>query len=547
MSSASTSFLGPRTAIHGLSRSGSTPWLLRLVAIAMGLYALLPSLAVPPVATEGFEAAVSSGVNQPLFAPSPVPFPEFSYDSRPGEFFLYHWTNTVAHADALLVGQMWSLIAYACGLAGVVLLAGRTGLARAWVAALSYFTLFDLASNMAQVSSSNTGTGFLALGAGLFTLGGVGSVVAVLVLALAVFCRLDMLILVPFALLFSVFVQASPARFLRNAVMAGVAVGVLVPLFYEAEGLWVLDVLRAHKSVALGWSLSSLRRAFHMLPIWTLLPAVLGVSAGQWRTWREQPLLALVRAFAILAPAGVITTIYLGQMDSPRFIAPAATFLAMGTAMLIEAVIGARATVRNASFAVLTGCLALTWFARQPLQIWDGYRYKYTTYLAPFEMFREKVFLHDSNDQMYSDAIEQSCAECKQVPLEILSIEWRQFNEVVRRMVLDGARLTEISHEPLVGEPAPLVYRFDLRGRPVSIYLFERPREFTLPSQAVAAAAELDRRGDLTVLVSDPELAATMLAKLPMLSMGFEALYDRWQEHLSQINLHSKQAAQPAG
>ena len=535
-------FFGPGEAGIVASRSPATPLLLKLVAIALGFYALLPSLMVPPVATEGFEAAVSSGVNQPLFAPSPVPFPDYNYDSRPGEFFFYRVTDSLVHVDALLVGQVWSLVAYASAIAGIMLLATRSGLARPWIATLGGFTLFDLASNMAQVSSSNPATGFLALGAGLFMLGGTGSVIAVPVLAVAAFCRLDVLMLVPFALFWSVLVQPSLLRFLVRCVVAGTAVGGLVVLLYASQGLSVIDVLQAHKSVALGWSFSAVRGAFHMISPWTLLPALLGVSIGQWATWRSQPVLALTRAFAIFAPAGAITLIYLGQMDTPRFISPAATFLAVGTAMLVEAATRARPTVRAASAVGLAAAVAITWFVRQPLTIWDGFRYKYATYLAPYEMYREKSFLNTMNDFMYADALEDSCAECLNRPLEVLSIEWRQFNEFNRRMVLAGARLRQVRIEPLAGTPAVQTYRFDDHGRAVSVYLFERPREFTTPVQSIAAAAELDRLGDVTVLVSDADLLAALLAGLPTSTRGFAASYDRWETHLSQFSLHLPQA-----
>ena len=171
-----------------------TPLLLKILAVITALYALLPSLGVAPVATEGFEAAVTHLINQIHFAPSAVPVFEYLYSTRPGEFLLYKFSAALIPADALAIGQVWSLVGNLAALIGVIVIARRALLARPFVAAIAYFSMFDLASSMAQVSASNLAT------AALFTLGGVaGAVSAAIVLTLAVFFRLDVLILIPFA------------------------------------------------------------------------------------------------------------------------------------------------------------------------------------------------------------------------------------------------------------------------------------------------------------------------------------------------------------
>ena len=532
------SFLGASEFVRSGRDAGATPLPVKIVAIVLGLYALLPIVGVAPVATEGFEAAVTAGVNQPFFAPSPVPFPLYSYASRPGEFLLYRLSDAIAPVDALLTGQFWSLVAWCCGLAGVVLLATRAGLSRPWTAALAYFTLFDLASSMGQVSSSNLATGLVALGAGLFIVGGVASVVAVPVLAAGAFCRLDMLALVPFALLFSALAQPSFWRFLIRAVVAGLAVGGLVLLFYAAAGLSVLQTLHEGNAVAFEPNVSPIAQAFHKFPPWTWAPPLLGVTIGQVGTWRKQPLLAFVRAVAILAPAAVMIVVYLGKLSSPRFMAPATTLLAPGTAMLIEAVIAARVRTRAASGVLLALCVVLAWFVRQPFEVWDGFRYKWATYLAPYEMFREKRFLDATNPAMVSDALELTCHECAGQDLSILSIEWRQFNEVVRWLVLDGAKLTDAGAESLADGPKARVYRFNLDGRTVSVYLFERGREWKTPAELVAAVAELQGRGRVDVLVSDVGLLKALQPALPSATTGYAAEYDHWAWHVSQLSLH---------
>ncbi len=79
-----------------------------------------------------------------------------------------------------------------------------------------------------------------------------GAVSAAIVLTLAVFFRLDVLILIPFALLCAALVESSLRAFLVRSVATGLAIGVLVFVCYALAGVSILHTLHENKGVALG-------------------------------------------------------------------------------------------------------------------------------------------------------------------------------------------------------------------------------------------------------------------------------------------------------
>ena len=155
-------------------------------------------------------------------------------------------------------------------------------------------------------------------------------------------------------------------------------------------------------------------------------------------------------------------------------------------------------------------------------------------------MYREKSFLDATNGKMFDDALELSCDACRAQDLNILSVDWRQLNEIARRLILAGARLERAGSEPLAGAPPAFQYRFDLDGRKITLILFERPHELPDPREVITVADLLSTRSRTTVVTSDPALLKALLDARPTTTSGFGARYALW-EHVSTYSAHLPQ------
>ncbi len=245
-------------------------------------------------------------------------------------------------------------------------------------------------------------------------------------------------------------------------------------------------------------------------------------------------------AAVVLGPTAVLVAIYMGKMETPRFVAPAMPLLSLGTALLIEALIAASTRVRVVALTVLVVAGLASWAARKPAHVWDGFRDHLATFMTPYEMYQEKSFLDATNGKMFDDALELSCDACRAQDLNILSIEWRQFNEITRRLILAGARVERAGSESLAGSPPAFQYRFDLDGRKITLILFERPHELPDPREVITVADFLSTRSRTTVVTSDPALRKALLDARPTTTAGFGARYVLW-EHVSTYSAHLPQ------
>lgn len=515
-------------ADHG---SGTTPLFLKLVTLMAAAYALLPSVGVTPVAVEGFEAAVTTAVNQPFWAPSEVQVPPYLYATRPGEFFLYELSMSLLPGDALLHGQVWSLVAYAAGLLGVVLMATRAGFGRVWVAALAYFLLFDVASNVAQASSSNLAMGFVALGGGLFTLRHLAAKVsAVLALAFAIFCRLDSVALVPAALSVSLLTDRSFRSAAVAIILGGLSAAGLALLFLSSAGVSLFDALGDNKGVAFQFNGYAVKNLILTLFPWTIIPPLFGVTWAQARAWRTDPLLAVARTLIVLGPMTIMSMLYMGKMETPRFLASASPFLALGTALLIEAVLRSERRVKLGAVAMLLSTLLATWALREPGMANDGFRYRWAVYLTPYERFREKQFLAKTSRPMFEDALELSCAECRDQNLIILATGWRPFNEVIRQLVLRGAKLEAVTSDGGT-------YRFSMNDRMLTVRIMNAAGPALTGDDLAYALRALRSNGRVAVVDWNKDVVRRLLRSDPSGQPGYSARYDR-HENSSAVSAH---------
>ncbi len=520
----------------------SGPVWLKLLTLGLAAYALLPSVAAPPVAIEGFEAAVTSAVNQPIFAASGSPFPPFLYATRPGEYFLYRLSTSIFGGDALLHGQLWSLVAYFAGLIGVMLMAHRGGFARPWAAALAYFSLFDVAANVAQASSSNLAMGFLALGGGLFCLrGSAGKIAGLVVVSFATFCRLDALALAPIALLVSVLAQTPTMRALTRSIAATLGVAALAWLFYAVADVSIGQAFGDRRTTTFAVTLYGIKNIILILFPWSIVPPLFGVTFGQREAWRTGPLIAAMRAFIVLAPPAITALLYLAKMDTPRYFASASPFLALGSAMLIERLIRSARRTRAIALAALITAMAATWAVRSPGMTNDGFRYRWAVYLTPYERFREKRFLAQSAPRMFEDAIENGCEQRQGQDLSIIAMTWRHFAELARRMVLVGARLEGADSHQFGQAPPGARYRFRLGGRAVNLFNLNKAAPTLGASDLAAIVDQLRSRGRVTVVGWQEDKIRGLLERHRGGRAGYSGAYERYQR-ASTFSAHFNQA-----
>lgn len=539
--------LEQESAACGRIETSRAPVALTLLAILAGLYALLPSVFAPPVSVEGFEAAVTNALNLATFGPPaavPAPHP-YLFETRPGEYALYGASTALFGGDALLHGQVWSIVAYLAGLIGTILMARSAGFARPVVAALAYFCLFDVAANVAQASSSNLAMGFLALGGGLFSLRSVtAKAAAVLVLAFAVYCRLDAAVLVPFALGVSLLNAPSVARWWLRTVLAGVAVATLAFLLYSASGVSPVQALGQNQGVVGRFSLYGIKNVALTVFPWTILPPLLGVTFGQDRAWRDARLVALLRSTIVLGPSAVIVFLYLGKLETPRFVASASPFLALGTAMLIERILRSTLRVQLMASAVVLMLAIGTWAIRSPGMTNDGFRYRWATYLTPYERFREKRFLASSAERMIDRSLQ--CDGCSNENLSVLAINWRAFPEAVRGLILRGARHVG-GAPPVPGAPKLGVgTQFRLGDRLVTVYNLDAFSSSVRPSDFPVALDALRAAGRVSVIGSSLPVIKELLRERPGGSLLQTSSYDRLEASSNHVVQFGALTARPA-
>ena len=258
---------------------------------------------------------------------------------------------------------------------------------------------------------------------------------------------------------------------------------------------------------------------------WTILPPLLGITLGQHSAWRSARLVALIRSVIVLGPLAVIVFLYLGKLETPRFVASASPFLALGTAMLIERILRAsRRTQGLAAASVLTLAIG-TWAARMPGMTNDGFRYRWATHLTPFERFREKRYLAPSAERMVARAL--TCGGRRNQNLSILAINWRAHPEVVRGLILRRAQY--VGGAPLVHRARKLgagsQYRFG--DRVVTVYNLDASPPAVRASDFSVAVDALREFGPVSVIGSSLPIIEELLREQPEGSMLQASSYDR--------------------
>lgn len=454
-----------------------------LLAVVLGIYSFLPIIGVKPVAIEGFEAAVTDGVNQVVLM-GKVGFSRYNFDNRPGEFLLYEAIQNIVPVDALWIGAACSALAYVAAIVGVALLARRLAFASVISALIAFFLMFDVTAAAAQVSSSTLAEGLFVLGCAFLTFSSpIGQLLGLMACAYAVFSRLDVFFLVPVVLMLALVRFRSIGPALQYGVLWTIGIYAIALLMYRSVGLHIISNLRGSGSGLSFFQDWAVQRILASLFPYAVPLGVAGMVLDARRHWNE-PLVLFGRTALCLGPMLVIALIYSGRADSPRFLVTAYPFLALAAAVSIDAAIlgfsrlGPLKSV--CALVVLLLAVGITWFIRKPMIIWDGFRYQWANYSTPAEILELKTYLAHSNALMEKAVFVPPSVVGGLAPTrEVLATSWRRYNDLAHAAAMQGNGLEGNDSIKLVPDrPAVGCSLYTIRNVHYRICLVDEGREY---------------------------------------------------------------------
>lgn len=484
--------------------------IIHVLFVVFLVYSILPIALFGTTASEGFEFATTNSINS-HYSSAVFDKSGYNYETRPGEFILYRLTKNFLDIDALRIGSLYSLLFYILSLISVMIISYNMKICHPIFVGISFLLLFDYTASSSQVSSSNISTSVLIFGISLLSLffrkgGAILFVAGVFISALATLFRIDLVFILPVAGLIPLCFNGITLRSITVCIFIIVASYVVSFSIYNVIGINIAEVLLSNGekiSLFQNWAIDQIIAT--LFPF--LLPmALIGTILDTFNSGREYWTRSLARAAFFMGPSILLAFIYSGRMDTPRFLVPAMPFLALAGGISVSAFWTAfTRTWRTAlvGFCMIAATITVTWIARTPNYVWDGYRFKYATYATPIKTLLLKRQLNDA-DKLLNNFMR----EFPDQDTLFIAASWRLYNAQQRFLILNN--WTEKGSRQLVNPPISsasigcLLYVKE--SQKLELCLAELGREYKSYQQAEEVLIRLSETYSNIYLLTDPAI-----------------------------------------
>ncbi len=518
-----------------------TDVIIHVLFAALLVYSILPIAFFGTTASEGFEYATTNSINS-HYGSAVFDKNGYNYETRPGEFILYRATNNILNIDSLRIGSLYSLVFYLISLFSVMTISYNMKLCHPIFSGISFLLLFDYTASSSQVSSSNISTSVLIFGicilSSFFRKGGaILFISGVFISALATLFRIDLVFILPVAGLAPLCFNGITIRSMRVGIFIIASSYIVSFSLYNFIGVNILDVLLSNGGkidLFQNWAINQIIAT--LFPF--LLPmALIGTLLDAYSSGREHWTRSLARAGFFIGPSILLAFIYSGRMDTPRFLVPAMPFLALAGGISVSAFWATLArTWLTAAVALcmLAATITITWIARTPNYVWDGYRFKYATYATPIKTLLLKRQLNDADKQLNNFA-----QEFRDQDSLFIAASWRLYNAQQRFLILNN--WTEQGSRQLANLPTSspnigcLLYVKETQK--LELCLAELGREYKSYQQAEEILIRLSETYSNIYLLTSPELIKNNPALQSRTNTILESINSDW-DHYTMLLLH---------
>ncbi|KAB2707604.1 hypothetical protein F9K88_19970 [Brucella intermedia] len=269
-----------------------------------------------------------------------------------------------------------------------------------------------------------------------------------------------------------------------------------------------------------------------------LLPmALIGTLLDAYSSGREYWTRSLARASFFIGPSILLAFIYSGRMDTPRFLVPAMPFLALAggiSASAFWATLARTWLTASVALCMFAATITITWIARTPNYVWDGYRFKYATYATPIKTLLLKKQLNDADKQLNNFA-----REFRDQNSLFVAANWRLYNAQRRFLILNN--WTEQGARQLANLPTSspnigcLLYVKETQN--LELCLAELGREYKSYQQAEEILFRLSERYSNIYLLTDPAIIKNNPALRSRTNTILESINSDW-DHYTMLLLH---------
>jgi len=509
--------------------------IIHVLFVVLLVYSILPIAFFGTTASEGFEFATTNSINSHN-ASTVFDKNGYNYETRPGEFILYRATKNILNIDALRIGSLYSLLFYLISISSAMIISHNMRICHPIFSGISFLLLFDYTASSAQVSSSNISTSVLILGVCLISLffrkgGAILLIAGVFISSLATLFRIDFVFILPVIGLVPLCFNGITIRSTWMGIFIVSTSYVLSFSLYSFIGINILEVLISNGGkIALfqDWAVDQIIST--LFPF--LLPmAMIGTILDAYSSGREHWKRSIARAAFFIGPSILLAFIYSGRMDTPRFLVPAMPFLALAggiSASAFSAALARTWLTAAVMLCMLAATITITWIARTPNYVWDGYRFKYATYATPIKTFLMKRQLNDADKQLNNFV-----REFRDQDSLFVAASWRLYNAQQRFLILNN--WAEQGSRQLVNLPisSPNIgcLLYVKESQKLELCLAELGREYKSYQQAEEVLLQLSEMYSNIYLLTDPAIIRNNPALQSRTNTILESINSDWDHY----------------